>query len=183
MLEPTMPTIAELLARIQVAAQRQTVACPNCFPFADVVGKIPPIPHCKDCGGTGRIPNPAFVLLLALVQEECQGSGSPDTGYFPCVEGHLVRMTERGIQPFSHPHAPCNGTGHVLRTAHFKNANIGEAEGGLIAALQMRWETDIRQAIRKVNLVEALQEMLLTPGDHRVPALAAVADYFEGPAP
>jgi len=154
--EPTMPTIAELLGRIQKAAQRQMVACPNCFPFA--VGKIPPIPHCKDCGGTGRISNPAFRDFLVLVQREC----NPDS--------------------FEHQRNTCEcyGTGFVLRTAHFENANIGETEGGLLHALSTWEHLTATEDEQVVVLRQTIERWLCTTSDHRVPALTAVADWLAG---
>ena len=83
------------------------VPCPNCFPFPDVVGRIPTIPHCKDCKGTGK------VLRFPTLRREC--SCIPDTEHpaYNAADGR-VSVWHFNSEPVPRSRCPiCKGRGGV----------------------------------------------------------------------
>ena len=68
-------TLQQVLARIAVKVDAQTMACDlDGYHWPDK----PAMPDCPKCHGSGRVPNPAFAALREVFWEE--------TGYFDCHE-------------------------------------------------------------------------------------------------
>ena len=79
--------------------------CPNCYPVPGV--ETYPIPHCKDCGGTGKVP----VLDL---REPCPGSTTIISGSYryPCLINGFAWWKSNG-PPFEGLTDPCEGRGWI----------------------------------------------------------------------
>ena len=166
-------TVASLLERIRVAALKQTVECSALM--GDIIdSSIGGSVRCSICGAVSatapylytlkhsRILNPAFVPLLALVQEKCPSPGVSISG------------GKQLAKPIHLRSCWCGSTIHVLRTAFIESLNIGMVEGGLIAALG-----EAPNSFGASLLVHRLVDLLLEPGDYRIEALTAVAEWLE----
>ena len=95
-------TLPELIKAVRMALEAKTVECPTLVWHAskEAVERASGCPGM--CGGTGRVPNPAFAPPLALVRERCDAAYTYHLAY-PSAAGQCPR---------------CGGTGYVTRTAY-----------------------------------------------------------------
>ena len=56
-----MSELQQSLARILELAQEHKEDCPNCYP---IVSMTAPDPYCRQCHGSGQIPDPAYQGLV-----------------------------------------------------------------------------------------------------------------------
>ena len=143
-------TIPKLLGRIQTLAKAKTIEC-------DHLG-IP-------CYGTGRIPNPAYAGLLALVQEKC-------------LRCSMCEPDDAKISGWG-PRSNCDGSGFALRTAYWEAAADGELEGALYKAIGQAWKDKAVGCPSLIQLYETLRGLLSDYGDTRIEVLTAVAEWLE----
>lgn len=153
-------TLPKLLERIQKGAKARMKKCPQCGGTGQyqMLGRPEPgfARHCAPCK--------AYVALLALVEEKCQ---------------HPPAKASPGEWVEYHKWHDEACTGLITRTAYIESANIGMVEGGLIAALLPMFRGK-GERMPLAHLLTQLNYWLCEEGgDHRIPALQAMARFLE----
>ena len=157
-------TLDELVETVLRLAKAQTVECPLAYlPHHGLAhATSPEMPRCEK----GRVPDPAYAPLLALVREERN---------IICVD--LTCFADgkyRGGLRKDHLHPEL-----VTRTAYWEAAPNGALEGALIKALSPLASISGDPAD---NLVASLGHLLWRQDDTRLAALEAVEAWLKGEA-